>query len=47
MKKEIKHFHPTDKPLPNGSCIQKGGNMLECRANANSFVVDDIKNKRL
>lgn len=39
--KEIKHFHPDGKPMPNGSHIQRGGYLNECRLNANAYTLDE------
>ena len=36
---EIKYFHPSGKPLPNGSHIQRGGFLHECRLNKDSFAL--------
>lgn len=39
--REIKHFHPSGKPMPNGSYIQRGGYLNECRLNANAYTLDE------
>lgn len=39
--REIKHFHPDGKPMPNGSHIQRGGYLNECRLNANAYTLDE------
>lgn len=39
--REIEHFHPTGKPMPNGSHIQRGGYLNECRLNFNAYVLDE------
>lgn len=39
--KEIKHFHPSGKPMPNGSHIQRGGYLNECRLNANAYILNE------
>jgi len=39
--REIKHFHPSGKPMPNGSHIQRGGYLNECRLNANAYTLDE------
>ena len=39
---EIKYFHPSGrKNLPNGNFYQKGGFIMECKNNANSFVLSE------
>lgn len=39
--RQIKHFHPNGKTMPNGSHIQRGGFSLECRNNATKFILDE------
>lgn len=39
--KEIKHFHPKGLSYPNGSNYQRGGYIMECKQNLNSFVLDE------
>lgn len=39
--REIKYFHPTGKPMPNGSYIQRGGYLNECRLNTNAYTLDE------
>ena len=39
--RQIKHFHPRGESMPNGSNIQKGGFALECRRNADKFMLDE------
>lgn len=41
---EIRYFHPSGKTIPNGSHIQKGGFLLECRQNKRSFIGMDSPN---
>ena len=36
---EIKHFHPSGKPMPNGSHFQRGGFLHECRVNKDGFTL--------
>ena len=38
---EVKYFHPTGKSLPNGSNIQRGGFLHECKLNKESYVLDE------
>ena len=39
--REVRHFHPSGLAMPNGSHIQRGGYLAECRKNAESFTLDD------
>lgn len=39
--REVKYFHPTGKPMPNGSHIQRGGYLNECRLNRNAYTLDE------
>ena len=39
--REIKYFHPSGKPMPNGSHIQRGGYLNECRLNTNAYTLDE------
>ena len=39
--REVRHFHPSGLAMPNGSHIQRGGYLAECRRNAESFTLDD------
>lgn len=39
--KEIKHFHPNGRTMPNGSHYQRGGFLEECRNNKMKFVLDE------
>lgn len=39
--REVRHFHPSGHTMPNGSYIQRGGYLAECRRNAESFTLDD------
>lgn len=39
--REIKYFHPSGKPMPNGSHIQRGGYMQECKANKEAYELDE------
>jgi len=39
--REIKHFHPEGKSMPNGVAFQRGGYIQECLENAQSFVFDE------
>ena len=39
--REVRHFHPSGLAMPNGSLIQRGGYLAECRRNAESFTLDD------
>ena len=36
---EIKYFHPSGKPLPNGSHFQRGGFLHKCRVNKDAFTL--------
>lgn len=38
---EIKYFHPSGLPMPNGSHYQRGGFLYECKQNMNSFVLNE------
>lgn len=38
---EVKYFHPEGKGMPNGSYYQRGGFLLECKQNTNTFVLDE------
>ena len=38
--REIKYFHPTGKPMPNGCGFQRGGYLNECRINKNAYSLD-------
>ena len=39
--REVRHFHPSGLAMPNGSYIQRGGYLAECRRNADSFILDE------
>lgn len=39
--REIKHFHPEGKSMPNGVAFQRGGYIQECMENAQAFVLDE------
>ena len=39
--REVRHFHPSGLAMPNGSHIQRGGYLAECRRNAESFTLDE------
>lgn len=39
--REVRHFHPSGLAMPNGSHIQRGGYLAECRRNAELFTLDD------
>lgn len=39
--KEIKHFSPDGKSMPNGVFYQKGGFLMECDKNFNNFITDN------
>lgn len=39
--REVRCFHPSGHTMPNGSHIQRGGYLAECRRNAESFTLDD------
>lgn len=39
--REVRHFHPSGQTMPNGSHIQRGGYLAECRRNAESFTLDE------
>lgn len=39
--REVRCFHPSGHAMPNGSHIQRGGYLAECRRNAESFTLDD------
>ena len=39
--REVRHFHPSGIAMPNGSHIQRGGYLAECRRNAESFTLDE------
>ena len=39
--KEIKYFHPSGKQLPNGSNVQRGGFLHECKVNRESYELDE------
>lgn len=39
--REIQYFHPSGKPLPNGSHYQRGGFLNQCKANEDRFAVDE------
>ena len=45
--REIKHFHPEGKSMPNGVAFQRGGYIQECLENAQAFVLDeDVHDKQ-
>ena len=37
----VSHFHPSGHAMPNGSHIQRGGYLAECRRNAELFTLDE------
>jgi len=39
--REVKYFHPSGRSLPNGSNIQRGGFLNECRQNKNAYTLDE------
>lgn len=39
--KEIVYFSPDGKSMPNGVGLQRGGFLMECRHNANSFILNE------
>jgi hypothetical protein len=39
--REVKYFHPSGKSLPNGSHIQRGGFLHECRQNKDAYVLSE------
>ena len=39
--REVEYFHPSGKPMPNGSHYQRGGFLNECKINKESFVLDE------
>ena len=39
--REVRHFHPSGHTMPNGSHIQRGGYLAECRRNAELFTLDE------
>lgn len=39
--REVRYFHPSGHTMPNGSHIQRGGYLAECRRNAESFTLDE------
>lgn len=39
--REVRCFHPSRLAMPNGSHIQRGGYLAECRRNAELFTLDD------
>ena len=39
--REVRYFHPSGKPIPNGSNIQRGGYLNECRQNKNAYTLDE------
>ena len=39
--REVRHFHPSGLAMPNGSHIQRGGYLAECRRNAELFTLDE------
>lgn len=39
--REVRYFHPSGKTLPNGSNIQRGGFLNECRQNKNAYTLDE------
>lgn len=39
--REVRHFHPSGHAMPNGSHIQRGGYLAECRRNAELFTLDE------
>lgn len=41
MIREIIYFHPTGMSLPNGSHIQRGGFLNQCRQNRNAYTLDE------
>lgn len=45
--REIKHFHPEGKGMPNGVAFQRGGYTKECMENARAFVLNEgVHNKQ-
>ena len=38
---EVKYFHPSGKPIPNGCGFQRGGYLNECRINKNAYSMDE------
>lgn len=39
--REVRCFHPSGHAMPNGSHIQRGGYLAECRRNAELFTLDE------
>ncbi|MBQ5462933.1 MAG: hypothetical protein IIT53_02645 [Fibrobacter sp.] len=39
--REIEHFHPEGKNMPNGVAFQRGGYINECMENIRAFVLDE------
>ena len=39
--REIKHFHPEGKSMPNGVAFQRGGYIKECMENTQAFALDE------
>lgn len=39
--REVKYFHPSGRSLPNGSNIQRGGFLNECRQNRSAYTLDE------
>lgn len=39
--REVRHFHPEGLCMPNGSHVQRGGYIAECRRNSQSFMLDE------
>ena len=39
--RKVRHFHPSGLAMPNGSHIQRGGYLAECRRNAELFTLDE------
>lgn len=39
--REIKYFHPSGKPMPNGSHFQRGGFLHECKLNKENYKLDE------
>ena len=39
--REVVYFHPDGKTMPNGSHLQRGGFLNECRVNKGNYVLDE------
>ena len=39
--REVKYFHPSGKSIPNGSHVQRGGFLHECKLNRDNYRLDE------